>query len=454
MAMAEARAGMMGAQAVIRGACPSLAVPMETGDGLLVRLRPIAPGLTIGQLRALAESAKRHGNGLVEVTARGNLQLRGLQRSKVDALARDVFAAGIDVDAGVAIEMPPLSGLGTEECADAPAMATALRQHLAASKPIELAPKFSIVIDGGSRPGLSAVAADIRLTAIPAENGPSGWSLAIAGTQATARVLGIFSGKAAAEAVVKVMQAVAARGPQARARDIGADTLDMAGCFIARDDRVLAVADSPSPVGTWDLGGSALALGVGLSFGQVHADQLVALLDAAEMRGAIEIRMAPDHCLLILGLPADAIGPVRSAAASGGFIIDPDDPAGRIAACAGAGACTSGHYATKTIARDMAACLPDLLDTATTLHFSGCAKGCAHPGNTAVAVAGASMGYGIVVNGSASGKPMAYIEKDGLKPALLRLNQLVKDKKGAGESAGQCLTRLGTDAIAAALGQG
>ena len=49
-----------------RGACPSIAAPMQTGDGLLVRLRPVAPALSAGDLLALADLARAHGNGLIE----------------------------------------------------------------------------------------------------------------------------------------------------------------------------------------------------------------------------------------------------------------------------------------------------------------------------------------------------------------------------------------------------
>ncbi len=60
-----------------RGACPGLSVPMPTGDGLLARLMPTGP-VRLDAFRALCASARRHGNGTIEVTARGSLQVRGL----------------------------------------------------------------------------------------------------------------------------------------------------------------------------------------------------------------------------------------------------------------------------------------------------------------------------------------------------------------------------------------
>ncbi|MFT4183376.1 MAG: precorrin-3B synthase, partial [Rhizobium sp.] len=79
---------------------------------------------------------------------------------------------------------------------------------------------------------------------------------------------------------------------------------------------------------------------------------------------------------------------------------------------------------------------------------------CAHPGKAGLVLVGAPMGYGIVVNGSASDEPLAYIGNDELKSALARIGALVRNNKAAGESAEECLTRLGTDAIVTALRQG
>ena len=68
-----------------RGACPTLAAPMVTGDGLLVRLRPAGGALSLAQFKALAASAAANGNGVLEITARGNLQIRGLRRPRVSS---------------------------------------------------------------------------------------------------------------------------------------------------------------------------------------------------------------------------------------------------------------------------------------------------------------------------------------------------------------------------------
>ena len=96
--------------ALRRGACPTLAAPMPTGDGWLARLA-LADGLTPAQLAGLAAAAARLGNGLVEVTARGSLQVRGLTPASAAELAAALDELGIAVADGLPVVTGPLAGL-------------------------------------------------------------------------------------------------------------------------------------------------------------------------------------------------------------------------------------------------------------------------------------------------------------------------------------------------------
>ena len=110
-----------------RGLCPTLAAPMQTGDGLLVRLHPVASGLSSNTLIALCKAALGHGNGIVEVTARGNLQIRGLTAQSALGLSQDVDALGIAVRTGVPVETGPLAGLDAQEIANPTPLAKRIR---------------------------------------------------------------------------------------------------------------------------------------------------------------------------------------------------------------------------------------------------------------------------------------------------------------------------------------
>ena len=136
-----------------------------TGDGLLVRVNTIAGSLPPKLMIGLCELALRHGNGIVEVTARGSFQIRGLTSQSARALAADVNALAVPVRTGVPIDMPALAGLDPTEIADSRPLAEALHSAIdAAGLASRLGPKVSVVIDGGGHSGLASVAGDVRLT--------------------------------------------------------------------------------------------------------------------------------------------------------------------------------------------------------------------------------------------------------------------------------------------------
>src|SRR4051812_37034461 len=115
-----------------RGACPTLREPMHTGDGLLARLRPTGGVVSPSQLSAIAALAQQFGNGQIEVTARGNLQVRGLRAEGVAAFAEAVEAL-VPIETGMAIETTPLAGIDLHELADPRPLADAIRRAMAGS---------------------------------------------------------------------------------------------------------------------------------------------------------------------------------------------------------------------------------------------------------------------------------------------------------------------------------
>ena len=132
-----------------RGACPGLSAPMPTGDGLLVRLVPIGT-IPLAAFRTLCAAARTHGNGVMEVTARGSIQVRGLNAASAPRFAAAVAALNIAAEDGIPVHSNPLAGLDAEEILDAGALAADLRHALAErSLPAKLAPKVSVVVDGG-----------------------------------------------------------------------------------------------------------------------------------------------------------------------------------------------------------------------------------------------------------------------------------------------------------------
>jgi len=432
-----------------RGACPALAAPMPTGDGLLVRLRPAGGALTLPQFADLARSAAAHGNGILEITARGNLQIRGLRPETVGQLAADIDAAGIVVPDGPAIEISPLHGIDPEELSDPSAMEITLRRtlHDLIASP-HLAPKLSLLVDGGGAFGLSALSADIRVVA----QFDADWLVSINGDSETATPVAIGPAEAAISAVGDILSLLAALGQGRRTRDI--DPALLRAHFPAMD----GIQFTPSRAAGVPLSGlhrladGKTVLGVRPEFGQMRASDLSALLDLAKVHGATAIRLAPGRGFFLIGLPADTLPAMQIAAARLGFNAQPGETSEHIAACAGAGACGSAFYETRTLARRLIAAAPALFDGSLTLHLSGCAKGCAHA-RPALTLTGSAEGYGLILNGLAADQPDERIAGGRIDFAIERLARAIEDNRDAGESAAACLTRLGTTGVSKALRQ-
>lgn len=427
-----------------RGACPALSAPMQTGDGLLARLNPVAGGLQPTALIGLCRAAVRHGNGIMEVTQRGSIQVRGLTPESARSLADDVNALGVAVRTGLPVETSPLAGLDPAETADPRPLAQAIRKAAESSGlSFRLAPKVSVIVDGGGRIDMDDLLADVRLTAVRQDDAQL-WHLAIGGTAADARPVGPFAEAEACEAAVAFLGTIAELGREARGKDLKTPRLD--GLRRGKEQepgRLAARRSDLSGFAVFPLSNATRALGIALPFGSMPAEQIAAMAQAAADLGATEIRPAPHRMLLVLGLAATAADTVREQAAALGFVTDSTDPRLCIAACPGTPACASAHMETRMLAETVASRHPALLDGSFTLHVSGCAKGCAHPGAAVLTLAGGENGAGLVVNGTAAAQPSGYTAVDEASPALGRVAALVAKERRSGETAAACLARLG-----------
>jgi precorrin-3B synthase len=369
-----------------RGACPSLDAPMATGDGLLARLPPAAmpPVAWV----ALAEAARRAGNGLLDITARGSVQIRGLS---VGTLASAEALVPAEWPRGALVMTSPLAGEAPDEVADPRPLAT----QIAATAPAGLPAKATVLVDGGGALHLAAEAADLRLVARP-----GGWLLGCGESW-----LGLGEAEAALAATRLLLDAMAAA--QTRQPSLEAQV---------RAARLLTTADPPAPhpapeaIGTHALR-DGVALGVGLPFGRLEAAALIAF---AEASGARALRGAPGRVLLAIGV-AD-VAALRRLAAEVGFITQADDPRRRVAACTGAPGCGSALIDTRTLALELAPLVPP----GRFLHLSGCAKGCAHPRPAPLTLVGTPTGLGLIRRGRAGDTVAASLSSGEARAVLAR----------------------------------
>ncbi len=391
-----------------RGACPSLLAPLETGDGLLVRILPTGP-IPLRAFAGLCAAALTQGNGTMEISARGSVQIRGLTPVTAPSFAAAVSALKLDIGEGVPVLADPLPGDSTA-LIDANALAAELRNAIALAA-LALAPKLSVIVDGGGTLHLDALNADIRVRAGATADGPL-LHLAVAGDGTTASPLGAVAPEEARAVVSRLLAVIAAHGAQVRA----ADVLRHAG--IAAFQEAIGTRIVPAPslpprlpadmVGTHSLKDDLYALGVGLAFGHVEAGTLRALTDIARAHGALWARPAPDRSLLLGPFKRTTIKTMRDEARRLGFAVDPSDARRRVVACPGAPSCASGLIAARTIAAEIAKSL-ELPGRGVVVHVSGCAKGCAHPAATRLTIVGTARGCGVVYDGTAQATPSSYV---------------------------------------------
>jgi precorrin-3B synthase len=361
-----------------RGWCPTLFAPMQSGDGLLLRVKPRLGVLTAPAARALADAARRLGNGMLGLTNRGNLQLRGFtgqSASQFAAIAVDLGLAHPEpgAEARRNVLVSPLIGLDPDLDPAAFDLARMLDDLL--SKHREFAPlfgKFGVVVDGGGVLPMQDVTGDILLQ-------PEGGEVLISldGSRHAARV-------ALAEcqdAVRRLVLAFLADGLHRRMREARAGTI-FAAAGLAADAQTRLRPSRPA------IGVLPGAIGLGLPFGLLHAEDLVALAALAEQRGDATLRLTPWRAVLLPGL--DNARNIRLPATTA--ITDPRDPLLRVAACPGAPFCGASSVDTLGAARTIAAHAA----WNGTLHVSGCAKGCAHPNSAEITLVGEDGGWNLI----------------------------------------------------------
>ena len=417
-----------------RGACPGLSAPMTTGDGLLVRLLPIGT-IALDALAALCASTRQHGNGIIEVTSRGSIQIRGLSAASAPRFAAAIAAVGIVAGDGIPVLTDPLAGLDAEDIIDAGAIAADLRLALARRLlAARLSAKVSVAIDGGGALSLYGVTADVRLRG-EAVDGVAALCVSVGGDGRNATHLGCVAGRDGVEVATRLLEVLAQRDRVARMRDVVA--ADGIGAFrsavadlIIHDGPARSESQFSDAIGLHPLRDGTFAYGVGFAFGHADATSLQRLTEAAEAARASGMRAAPSRVLMIVGLTQETALSLTAAAEALGFIVRSEDPRRHVVACAGAPICASANIAARALAPQIAATAALHLDGSFKIHISGCAKGCAHPMPTALTVVGGSAGCALISNGSTHDAPFATVTTNELPAAIAEIVRGFKSESG------------------------
>ncbi len=373
-----------------KGWCPSALMPMMSGDGLLVRIKPAFSRLTSHQAQIIALLSKRHGNGFMDITNRANLQIRGLKQSDYPLMLKDLQDSGIvethEARDGLNLILAPFTDSQSVgwRCAEA--------LYNAASAFPALPSKFGFAIDCGATRYLQHASCDIRV-----EIDESG--------QLLIRLDGCKQGYVTSEETFQ------------------SDILQALHWFVSSQNKkrsynrmhhLVAYSDVPDIFTTTTPCKNTKSLYPGceedwhviaVPFGQITADQLLEIADQTQ-----EIIFSINRCLVI----------DKTAALGKQFITLKDDLRYHVTACAGMPACTSASIITKQLASKI--CESQVILAGKSYHISGCSKGCAMPSNSDICIIGERGSYNMLENGCAWDKPSyTSLSESTLMDALLNL---------------------------------
>ncbi|QQN66519.1 precorrin-3B synthase [Bradyrhizobium diazoefficiens] len=358
----------------VKGRCPGALRPMQSGDGLVVRVRPFGGRLDAAQTAKLAHLAERHGNGLIDVTSRANLQIRGVSdtshRLLLDGLAQlSLLDPNADTESRRNILVTPFWRDGDET----QALAAELEEALADST-LELPTKFGFAIDDGTSRVLAGSSADVRI-----EREAAGGLMVRADGARFGRTVTRGEAVSTALAVASWFVTSGGRGRMATHLAAGA-ALPEALRGEAEPAPIMAVARP----GLYPQGAM-----VGVAFGQMPHATLSRLSACGR-----PLRLTPWRMVLSEG--------TRTMPSEVGLITEAYDPALRVIACSGAPRCREAHADT----RALAAALAPKIGAASQLHVSGCAKGCAHSGAAAITLVATAAGFDLIRGGSIRDEPV------------------------------------------------
>lgn len=361
----------------VRGACPTVAAPMEAADGLLVRVRVPGGVLPAAGLRRLANVAARDGSGVLELTSRANVQVRGVRAASLGRLQDGLAGAGLVSRVPADVVVAPAAGLDRTEVADVRPLAARLVTLLGTGT---RHPKAGVLLDGGGAIGLRDRTFDVALGA--ARLGPAG--ALVAQLALAAPLDGSPAGGAVAVVSPEDGPAVAAAvlelAGDARVRDVvddrGVDDLVRraaagVGAAVERvppGELVRATGPSDRP----PLGDRGTFVGAAPVLGRLDAAQAMHVAEAAERRGDGVVRLTPWRTVIVGTADPAAL---ERALAAAHLVTDAGDPATAVVACAGRTGCPAGLTDAQADARRIIA--EGAGEPRLTVHVSGCGKRCA-----------------------------------------------------------------------------
>lgn len=374
--------------------CPGVLALHEAADGWMARVRLPGGRIDAAGLEAVADVAAS-GNGLVELTSRASLQIRGLPAKAAVSVADRLRAGGllpsIAHDRVRNLLASPLAGRHPRSVAATDDVVAGLDRGLSGDPALAGLPRrFQFAVDDGSGT-VGSQRADVALVA---ERGArfrlwlAGARTTLAASPAEAPRLAVD----AARAFLELLQAESdaawrladvADGPTRLARRLGGE--------LRPGD---PVAPCPLGIGVLTQIDGRTAITVLPPLGRINRRTVQRLATLAS-----EVRLSAARTLTIVDVPAGDGAALTGELCSLGLVMSAGSGWHGLSACAGLGACTRARVDVRAAASVRARVRTP---GAPAEHWSACERGCGRPVGVPVSVVASADGLTVVTSRSAS----------------------------------------------------
>lgn len=336
--------------------CPGVLRLHQAADGMLARVRLPGGRIDARGLDGLADAATL-GNGLIELTSRAGVQIRGLSQAVADRCAEVLAAAGLlpsrTHERVRNILASPLAGRHPRSLAQTDDLVAALDRELCADEGLAaLSGRFLFAVDDGA--GLIGHPADVTLVA----TGPQRFRLGDAEVSRERTV----------EAALAVASGLLSRGP--------------AGAAFRGAAQPTRPARWPA-LGALRQSDGRCALIVTPRLARLDGVTLRALAGLLS-RYHTDLRLSTRKTLTLVDLPPSAADAALSALTSMGLIADPRSGWVGLTACAGKGACAGARFDVRAAATERAAEREAGGGGFPPEHWVGCERNCGRPADAVV----------------------------------------------------------------------
>jgi precorrin-3B synthase len=355
-------------------ACPGALQVHQAADGALVRVRLPGGMITAAQLATLAGVATEFGSATLELTARGNVQVRGIAdvAAVAEAIVPLLSQAGLlpspTHERVRNIVASPLSGR-TGGNVDVRAWVSELDAAICGEpRLVELGGRFWFCLDDG-RADVAGLGADVGVHALD-----DGVTLLLAGRDTGVR---LAVGDIADSLVALAVRFIEVRGKAWRVKELASTQELLPGAELSAETFPPV---TKAPVGWIAQQDGRVALGAGVPLGVLPAR-------VAEYLAAIEAPLAvtPWRSVLVCDLDEAVADTALRVLAPLGLVFDENSPWLAVSACTGSPGCA--HSAADVRADAALSLSARDTDAGVHRHFVGCERACGSPPTGQVLVA-------------------------------------------------------------------